>query len=96
MQRDRRNLRGSRLGAGAIGALLTLAPQASRADESGVSFWLPGQVDSLPAVPAAPVAGPWLLSIITPVSQPPAPLLRRERSRSAGSRRPSMSASMRT
>src|SRR5437868_248909 len=51
MQRERRNLRGSRLGAGAVGALLILAPQASRADESGISFWLPGQVNSLPAVP---------------------------------------------
>lgn len=51
MQRNRRNSRGSRLVAGAIGALLVLAPQVSRADESGVSFWLPGQVDSLPAVP---------------------------------------------
>jgi hypothetical protein len=52
MQCDRLNLKGSRLGACAIGALLILAPQASRADESGVSFWLPGQVSSLPAVPA--------------------------------------------
>ena len=34
MQRDRLNLRGSRLRAGAIGALLILAPQPSRADES--------------------------------------------------------------
>jgi hypothetical protein len=31
-----------------------LASQASRADESGVSFWLPGQASSLPAVPGAP------------------------------------------
>lgn len=54
MQRDRRNLKGLRLGAGAIGALLILAPQASHADESGISFWLPGQVNSLPAAPAAP------------------------------------------
>jgi hypothetical protein len=34
--------------------LLTLSPESSRADESGVSFWLPGQVDSLPAVPGVP------------------------------------------
>jgi hypothetical protein len=54
MRRDHLNLRGSRLGASAIGALLILAPQASRADESGISFWLPGQVSSLPAVPAVP------------------------------------------
>jgi hypothetical protein len=53
MQRERWNLRGSRLGAAAMGALLILAPQASRADESGISFWLPGQVSSLPAVPQA-------------------------------------------
>jgi hypothetical protein len=54
MQPYRLNLRGSWLGAAAIGALLILAPQVSRADESGISFWLPGQVSSLPAVPATP------------------------------------------
>jgi hypothetical protein len=31
-----------------------LSPEISRADESGISFWLPGQVSSLPAVPAVP------------------------------------------
>src|SRR2546421_4344599 len=35
-------------------AALALFPGISLADESGVSFWLPGQVDSLPAVPGAP------------------------------------------
>jgi len=48
------NLRFLRLGAYALGALLALSPEISRADESGVSFWLPGQVDSLPAVPGVP------------------------------------------
>lgn len=36
MQRDRLNWSSLRLGAGAIGALLILVPQVSRADESGV------------------------------------------------------------
>jgi hypothetical protein len=38
----------------ALSALLLLPPEISRADESGVSFWLPGQVNSLPAAPAVP------------------------------------------
>jgi hypothetical protein len=38
----------------ALASLLALSPESSRADESGVSFWLPGQVDSLPAVPGVP------------------------------------------
>ena len=38
----------------AIPALLLLSPEVSRADESGVSFWLPGQVNSLAAVPQTP------------------------------------------
>ena len=48
------NLRYLQLGAYALSALLLLSPEISRADESGISFWLPGQVDSLPAVPAVP------------------------------------------
>lgn len=54
MQRGRRNVKDLRfwwLGAGAIGALLIVFPETARADESGVSFWLPGQVSSLPAIP---------------------------------------------
>jgi hypothetical protein len=47
------NLRCLQLGAYAFSALLLLSPGISRVDESGISFWLPGQVDSLPAVPAA-------------------------------------------
>src|SRR5207248_580276 len=35
-------------------AALAPFPGMSLADECGVSFWLPGQVDSLPAVPGAP------------------------------------------
>src|SRR5260221_9415478 len=37
-----------------VAATLTVFPEISRADESGISFWLPGQVDSLPAVPQTP------------------------------------------
>ena len=58
MQHDfsdlKHNLRCLRLAACALGALFALSPEISRADESGISFWLPGQVDSLPAVPAVP------------------------------------------
>jgi hypothetical protein len=42
------------LWAGVCAALSALPLQFAYADESGVSFWLPGQVDSLPAVPGAP------------------------------------------
>jgi hypothetical protein len=41
------------VGAAAI-AVLALSPQVSRADESGISFWLPGQFGSLAAVPQVP------------------------------------------
>jgi hypothetical protein len=34
-----------------LAALLALSPDVSRADESGISFWLPGQVSSLAAPP---------------------------------------------
>jgi hypothetical protein len=54
MQCEKYNLRYLQLGAYAFGALLLLSPEISRADESGISFWLPGQVDSLPAAPAVP------------------------------------------
>lgn len=39
---------------GAIAALLTLPGQAARADEGGVSFWVPGLFGSLAAVPTTP------------------------------------------
>jgi hypothetical protein len=42
------------LGAVTIAASLALCPQISRADESGISFWLPGQFGSLAAAPATP------------------------------------------
>jgi hypothetical protein len=48
------NLWSPKLSGWALAALLILFPEISLADESGVSFWLPGQVDSLPAVPGVP------------------------------------------
>jgi hypothetical protein len=54
-------LRSFSLGAAAIAAGLLLCPDASRADESGTSFWLPGQFASLVAAPAT--AG-WALGIV--------------------------------
>jgi hypothetical protein len=39
---------------GAAIALLGPLSASALADESGISFWLPGQVDSLPAVPGVP------------------------------------------
>ena len=53
MRRDR-SIRDFQLSAGAICAMLILTTQQSRADESGISFWLPGQVSGLPATPVAP------------------------------------------
>ncbi|MBR0705303.1 SphA family protein [Bradyrhizobium liaoningense] len=41
-----------RLGAAAIATLLALPNDAARADEGGVSFWIPGFFGSLAAVPA--------------------------------------------
>jgi hypothetical protein len=43
-----------RIGFAATTALLLLAPEPSRADEGGVSFWLPGQYASLAATPQVP------------------------------------------
>ncbi len=37
---------------GVVAALLALPPQSARADEDGVSFWIPGFFGSLAAVPA--------------------------------------------
>ena len=47
---------GNRLSLAAIALALTcaLVPTTARADEGGVSFWLPGQQGSLAAAPAAP------------------------------------------
>src|SRR5581483_8698283 len=41
-------------GALAAAAVALLSPQIARADESGVSFWLPGLYGSLAATPGAP------------------------------------------
>ena len=43
-----------RIGCAATIATLALYPEISRADESGISFWLPGNYASLAAVPQAP------------------------------------------
>jgi hypothetical protein len=43
-----------RLAAGGIAILLALVPLTADADETGVSFWLPGQFGSLAAVPQTP------------------------------------------
>jgi hypothetical protein len=47
-------LRSFSLGAATIAASLALCPDISRADESGISFWLPGLYGSLSATPATP------------------------------------------
>jgi hypothetical protein len=58
MQREisdlKHNLRYLQLGAYALSALLLLSPEISRADESGVSFWIPGLFGSLAATPQQP------------------------------------------
>jgi hypothetical protein len=36
---------------------IALAPQASRADEGGISFWAPGTFGSLAALPGTPGLG---------------------------------------
>jgi hypothetical protein len=43
-----------RMGGAATIAALMLCPEISRADESGISFWLPGQYGSLAATPTTP------------------------------------------
>ncbi len=43
-----------RIGCAAMAAALLLYPEISRADESGISFWLPGLEGSLAAVPTTP------------------------------------------
>jgi hypothetical protein len=43
-----------RIGGVATAAALLLCPEISRADESGISFWLPGQYGSLAATPQTP------------------------------------------
>jgi hypothetical protein len=48
------NLRFLKVSACALSALLLLSPEISRADESGVSFWIPGLFGSLAATPQQP------------------------------------------
>jgi hypothetical protein len=43
-----------RIGCALLSAALVLCPAISRADEGGVSFWLPGQYGSLAATPQTP------------------------------------------
>ena len=43
-----------RIGCAATAAALLLCPEVSRADESGISFWVPGLEGSLAAVPTTP------------------------------------------
>lgn len=43
-----------RIGVVAASVILAFSPEISRADESGVSFWLPGTYGSLSAVPTTP------------------------------------------
>jgi hypothetical protein len=42
------------IGTTTVIAILALFPEISRADETGISFWLPGQFGSLAAAPGAP------------------------------------------
>ena len=42
------------LGIAAVAALMALPAQIARADEGGVSFWIPGFFGSLAATPTAP------------------------------------------
>jgi hypothetical protein len=48
------------IGYAVTAAVVLLCPEVSRADESGASFWLPGQYASLAAVPQTPG---WALSV---------------------------------
>jgi hypothetical protein len=50
-----------RIGYATAAAVLLLCPEISRADEGGVSFWLPGQYASLAATPQVPG---WALGVV--------------------------------
>src|SRR5258706_2152045 len=52
MQTIESNVR--RIGCAVTAVALVLCPEMSRADESGISFWLPGNYASLAAVPQTP------------------------------------------
>ena len=47
---------------GAIAVATIVLPQVARADEGGVSFWLPGLFGSLAAAPATPG---WSLGVVS-------------------------------
>ena len=53
----------------AAAAVLLLCPEVSRADEGGVSFWLPGQY----AANRAPGWSTWLTFAISPAAPETAP-----------------------
>ena len=50
-----------RIGHAVAATALLLCPETSRADEGGVSFWLPGQYASLAATPQVPG---WALGVV--------------------------------
>jgi hypothetical protein len=50
-----------RIGCAVMAAAFVLCPAISRADESGISFWLPGQYASLAAAPQVPG---WALGVV--------------------------------
>src|SRR5690349_12929634 len=50
-----------RIGFAAMAIALVVCPGISRADEGGVSFWLPGQYASLAATPQVPG---WALGVV--------------------------------
>ena len=50
----RNELRSRWIGLVAASAALAFTPEISRADESGISFWLPGLFGSLAAAPTTP------------------------------------------
>jgi hypothetical protein len=80
-----------RIGCVAATAALVASADIAHADESGISFWLPGQSGSLAAVPLTPG---WALGVVdyyTNVSGSGTILRRPGKSRSADFLRPSMS-----
>jgi hypothetical protein len=50
-----------RIGCAAASVVVLLCPEISRADESGISFWLPGQYSSLAATPQVPG---WAMGVV--------------------------------
>jgi hypothetical protein len=50
-----------RIACAALGATLLLCPETSRADEGGISFWVPGNYGSLAATPQVPG---WAMGVV--------------------------------